>query len=172
MSEMVNYTSPWGKLVITIEDEKLSHIDFESLQSVDRITTVIKNQVGPEPGLNEKALDSVLAQQVRQQLDEYFVGRRKVFDLALRPRGTSFQQEVWLALQHIPYAEVLSYGQLAAAINRPKAQRAVGMACNRNPLPIIISCHRVVGSSGHLTGYAGGLEMKANLLQLEKRFNK
>lgn len=106
----------------------------------------------------------------RAQMAEYFQGRRREFDLPLDPQGTAFQRTVWAALREIPYGETRSYGELAAMIGRPKAARAVGMACNRNPLPILIPCHRVVGKDGSLTGYAGGLELKQQLLELEKRY--
>ncbi|HPY58959.1 MAG TPA: methylated-DNA--[protein]-cysteine S-methyltransferase, partial [Bacteroidales bacterium] len=86
--------------------------------------------------------------------------------------GTGFQKEVWEVLQQIPYGEVLSYGQVAKTIGRPQAQRAVGMACNRNPVPIVVPCHRVLGTNGRLTGYAGGLDIKVRLLELEKKNSK
>jgi len=101
------------------------------------------------------------------QLQEYFAGKRKVFDLELAPSGTDFQKKVWQALLKIPYGKTATYKEIAAAIGHPKAARAVGMACNKNPIAIIIPCHRVVGSNGSLTGYAGGLEMKKRLLELE-----
>lgn len=111
--------------------------------------------------------DSPLLQKAARQLDEYFNGKRKVFDLPLLPRGTDFQLKVWKALQTIPYGETRSYGQIAAITGNPKASRAVGMANNRNPIAIIIPCHRVIGHDGSLTGYAGGLELKQKLLGLE-----
>lgn len=102
------------------------------------------------------------------QIQEYFSGSRKVFDLPLSPKGTPFQKLVWQELRRIPYGEVRTYGQIAAAIGHPKAARAVGQAANRNPLWILIPCHRVVGKNGNLTGYAGGLTMKQTLLELEQ----
>lgn len=102
-----------------------------------------------------------------RQLDEYFAGSRKSFDLPLDPHGTPFQRRVWAALCDIPYAETRTYGQIAANIGNEKASRAVGMANNRNPIAIIIPCHRVIGVSGKLVGYAGGLETKRFLLELE-----
>ncbi len=108
-----------------------------------------------------------LLQEAARQLTAYFAGERRTFDLPLRPAGTPFQQAVWNALREIPYGEVRSYAQIAARIGRPKATRAVGMANHRNPLPILIPCHRVIGSSGALTGYAGGLAVKEQLLRLE-----
>jgi methylated-DNA-[protein]-cysteine S-methyltransferase len=111
---------------------------------------------------------SPLSEQAERQLAEYFAGVRKNFDLPLKPTGTPFQLTVWQALRQIPYGQTRTYGQIAAAIGKPKAARAVGMACNRNPLWILIPCHRVIGSNQTLTGYAGGLDMKRALLELEK----
>ena len=105
---------------------------------------------------------------VTNQLTEYFSGARAEFDVPLAPSGTPFQQLVWKELRRIPYGEVRTYGQIAAAIGHPKAARAVGQAANRNPLWILIPCHRVVGKNGNLTGYAGGLTMKQTLLELEQ----
>lgn len=106
--------------------------------------------------------------QAAAQLAEYFAGQRQSFTIPLAPRGTPFQQEVWRALCAIPYGQTRSYGQLAAALGRPSAARAVGGACRRNPIWLMIPCHRVVGASGSLTGYAGGLERKKALLALEQ----
>ena len=104
---------------------------------------------------------------VRHQLAEYFAGERKDFDLALSLEGTEFQVAVLEALQQIPYGETRSYGAVAKQIGRPKAVRAVGAANGRNPIPIIVPCHRVIGTSGDLTGFGGGLDTKAALLRLE-----
>ena len=101
------------------------------------------------------------------QLDAYFAGELKEFDLPLMPKGTAFQESVWLALTEIPYGETWSYGQLAANIGKPKASRAVGAANGVNPIPVIIPCHRVIGASGKLTGFGGGIETKQFLLELE-----
>jgi len=101
------------------------------------------------------------------QLDEYFAGRRRAFDLPLAPAGTAFQKTVWRALLRIPYGRTASYADLARGLGRPTACRAVGAANGRNPLPIVVPCHRVIGSDGRLTGYAGGLEAKRRLLELE-----
>jgi methylated-DNA-[protein]-cysteine S-methyltransferase len=103
------------------------------------------------------------------QLTEYFEGRRTSFDLALAMEGTPFQRQVWEQLQTIPFGTTVSYGQLAAQLDRAGAARAVGHANARNPIPIIVPCHRVIGSAGQLTGYGGGLEAKAVLLDLEGR---
>ena len=101
------------------------------------------------------------------QLQEYLEGTRRIFDFPILLKGTSFQKAVWNCLQEIPYGEVRTYGQIAAQIGKPKASRAVGMACNKNPLWIVIPCHRVIGSNQKLTGYAGGLDLKQRLLDLE-----
>lgn len=102
------------------------------------------------------------------QLDEYFQGKRTTFSLPFNLTGTPFQLAVWKELQNIPYGQTTSYKEIAQKINKPKAYRAVGMANNKNPLPIIIPCHRVIGSNGKLIGYAGGLKLKNYLLELEK----
>jgi methylated-DNA-[protein]-cysteine S-methyltransferase len=105
----------------------------------------------------------------QSQLKEYFEGKRTSFSLALDMRGTRFQNDVWEALLAIPFGETRSYGQLAKQLGNPKATRAVGAANGRNPISIIVPCHRVIGSSGRLTGFAGGLNTKAHLLELETR---
>ncbi len=102
-----------------------------------------------------------------RQLAEYFAGHRTAFDLPLRPAGTQFQRRVWAALQTIPYGQTWSYGQLADAIGNASASRAVGLANGRNPIAVVIPCHRVIGSDGSLTGYGGGLDRKRYLLGLE-----
>ncbi len=104
------------------------------------------------------------------QIEAYFAGERVGFDVALRPDGTSFQRRVWDALSEIPYGETCSYGEIARRIGQPGAARAVGIATGRNPIPIIVPCHRVIGANGTLTGYAGGLETKRALLDLEQAF--
>jgi len=104
---------------------------------------------------------------VREQIEEYFGGKRRSFDLPLNPRGTPFQKSVWAALVEIPFGETRSYGQLAVQLGNPGASRAVGRANATNPISIIVPCHRVIGSAGALTGYAGGLSIKEKLLALE-----
>lgn len=113
-----------------------------------------------------------LMERAEEQLMEYFRGERKEFDLPVAPEGTPFQKRVWQALEEIPYGQVCSYGDIARRIDCPKGFRAVGMANNRNPLPILLPCHRVLGSRGQLVGYTGGLELKRQLLELEKKFCK
>jgi methylated-DNA-[protein]-cysteine S-methyltransferase len=114
------------------------------------------------------ARETELLSQGRTQLLEYLAGRRRAFSLPLAPQGTPFQQEVWRALLEIPYGQTRTYGDVAAQIGRRRAVRAVGQANHRNPIPILIPCHRVVGKGG-LTGYAGGLDLKRKLLELERR---
>ena len=145
------WNSPLGPLCLTQEEGSLVSLQF--------CPAVPQDIPGPTPLLAE----------AQRQLEEYFAGARTSFDLPLAPHGTSFQQAVWGALLDIPYGETRSYGQIAAAVGRPKASRAVGGACHCNPIAIIVPCHRVVGASGSLTGYAGGLDLKAALLALEQK---
>ena len=119
----------------------------------------------PTPRLMSHA--TPLLEQGREQLLEYLSGLRREFDLPLAPEGTDFQRRVWARLADIPWGETRSYRDLARAVDCPKGFRAVGLANHRNPIPILIPCHRVVGADGSLTGYAGGLELKRALLRLE-----
>ena len=125
-----------------------------------------KHRTSPETGAGW-IHDPERFAEARGQLDDYFAGRRKEFHLPLDLAGTTFQLLVWEALQRIPYGQTVTYGQLARGIGRPKAVRAVGAANGRNPVSIIVPCHRVIGSDGSLTGYAGGLDVKRALLDLE-----
>jgi len=113
--------------------------------------------------------ETPLIKKAAAQLDEYFNGKRKVFNLPLKLYGTDFQIDVWKALQNIPFGETRSYGEIARVIGKPKASRAVGMANNRNPIVIIVPCHRVIGHDGSLTGFGGGIELKRRLLELEQK---
>lgn len=137
--------TPIGGLGITGNDDGVETIAFHA-----------------RPGPSDAVARSVL-----EQLDEYFRGARKRFDHPLAPHGTPFQLEVWRELQRIPYGETRTYAQIAQSIQRPAAVRAVGAANGANPIPIIIPCHRVVGSNGSLTGFGGGLDVKRALLALE-----
>ncbi|MDR0495027.1 MAG: methylated-DNA--[protein]-cysteine S-methyltransferase [Treponema sp.] len=114
--------------------------------------------------------ETPLIKKTAVQIDEYLAGKLKEFSLPLALHGTEFQKAVWQALQAIPYGETRSYKDIAAAIGKPKAVRAVGMANNRNPVVIIVPCHRVIGHDGSLTGYGGGLPLKQRLLELEQCF--
>ncbi len=148
------FDTPIGELLLAGEADSLSMIGFpKGAMRRDPETDWIYNEAPFEI--------------VRRQLGEYFTGERKDFDLALSLSGTEFQVAVLEALQRIPYGETISYGAVAKLIGRPKAVRAVGAANGRNPIPIIVPCHRVIGSSGDLTGFGGGLDTKAALLRLE-----
>ena len=116
-----------------------------------------------------KQQETPLLLQAATQIEEYFQGKRKTFKLPLKLKGTEFQKLVWDALLTIPYGETRSYSEIACQIGRPKASRAVGMANHRNPVAIVVPCHRVIGKNGSLTGYAGGLDKKERLLDLERR---
>lgn len=133
------------------------------LQGDDRYITALRF------GEAEEDCPSPVLRMAEMQLEEYFSGSRTEFDLPLNPEGTEFQKSVWKALCEIPYGETATYGEIAAKIGNPGACRAVGMANNRNPIAIIVPCHRVVGAGGSLTGYAGGLDKKDFLLKLEKK---
>ncbi len=112
--------------------------------------------------------ETPLLREAAKQLNEYLAGKRKVFDLPLDPGGTQFQKAVWKALTRIPFGETRTYKNIAESVGNPKACRAVGMANNKNPIAILIPCHRVIGADGKLVGYAGGLDIKKKLLELEK----
>jgi len=112
-------------------------------------------------------VETSLIKEANLQLEAYFAGRLKRFDLPFALQGTDFQKKVWESLVTIPYGETITYGQLAEKVGNPNASRAVGMANSRNPLPVFIPCHRVIGAGGKLTGYTGGLEIKRKLLTLE-----
>jgi methylated-DNA-[protein]-cysteine S-methyltransferase len=133
---------------------------------------MVNHRHGPEPGEEQGwQRDDALFVTAREQLADYFAGRRKDFDLAIDRDalgGTAFQRRVWLELENIPYGETISYAELARRIGNPAAVRAVGLANGRNPLSIIVPCHRVIGADGTLTGYGGGLERKRWLLDLER----
>lgn len=148
-----------------------SPLGFLRLRADEGFITGLDFCAGPAPG-REESLPPLhnhsLLQLAATQLAEYFAGRRKKFDLPLKPAGTPFQQKVWEALCAIPYGETRSYREIAEAVASPLAFRAVGMANHKNPIAIIIPCHRVIGANGTLTGYAGGLAYKQALLALEQ----
>jgi len=146
--------TPIGELLLAGDDDGLSLVGFP--------TGKMRHDPEPDWIFNEKPFAAA-----RQQLEEYFAGERKDFDLPLHLSGTDFQIQVLQELRRIPYGETRSYGDIAKRIGRPKAMRAVGAANGRNPIPIIVPCHRVIGSSGDLTGFGGGLDTKEALLRLE-----
>ncbi|MFW6114752.1 MAG: methylated-DNA--[protein]-cysteine S-methyltransferase [Thermodesulfobacteriota bacterium] len=143
-----------GRLLLAGDDHGLRYISF----------TEGKNGISPNTEWRE---DREFLREAIRQLDLYFDGRLTKFALNLAPQGTPFQLRVLQALQEIPYGETISYRELAERIGKPKASRAVGSANARNPLPIVIPCHRVIGSNGNLVGFGGGLEIKRKLLDLE-----
>ena len=148
--------TPVGKLMLAgCDDHGLRYIAFQCG----------KGAMAPRPDWRQSAAPF---RAVERQLREYFQGRRTDFDLKLHPKGTPFQKAVWKALAAIPYGETRSYGEIAKAIGNPAAVRAVGLANGRNPLPIVVPCHRVIGANGQLVGYGGGLPVKQALLDRER----
>jgi len=141
--------SPIGELLLVGDEHALTELHLEPHET--------------PPGRRDPAC----FEQAEDQLRAYFAGERTSFELPLAPSGTSFQLRVWKALTDIPYGETRSYGEIAAAVGRPDAVRAVGATNGRNPIAVIVPCHRVIGSDGSLTGYGGGLERKRALLELE-----
>lgn len=148
--------SPVGPLLLVADEAGLRQILFVNGRHPAR----------PESGWKE---DAGPLRNTVSQLRSYFAGEREEFDLPLAPEGTRFQQEVWRRLCEIPFGETISYGELARRIGNPQASRAVGLANGSNPIPIVIPCHRVIGSNGKLTGYGGGLPIKEKLLGLERK---
>jgi methylated-DNA-[protein]-cysteine S-methyltransferase len=148
--------SPLGPLLLAADDAGLRQILF------------VKGRHPAQPESSWKEDRAPLSETIRQ-LHAYFSAELENFDLQLAPEGTPFQLGVWRRLCHIPYGETISYGELAGRIGNPKASRAVGLANASNPIPIVIPCHRVIGSDGKLTGYGGGLPIKEKLLALERR---
>jgi methylated-DNA-[protein]-cysteine S-methyltransferase len=156
---MTSYTqidSPIGPLLLAGDDTGLRQIEF-------------MNSKRAHPPDQEWQQDPRPLKEAIRQLRAYFAGKLESFDIPLAPEGTPFQQTVWRRLCDIPYGETISYGELARRIGNPNASRAVGLANGSNPIPIIIPCHRVIGSNGKLTGYGGGLPIKEKLLALERR---
>lgn len=148
------FDTPIGRLTMASDDQGLRHVLFE------------ENKYDA-PGRDEWKRDPSALRDAREQVLEYFAGTRKRFDLVLAPEGTPFQAKVWTTLAEIGFGETWSYARLAARVGSPKAVRAVGGANGRNPLPLVLPCHRVIGSNGSLTGFGGGLPLKRFLLEHE-----
>lgn len=148
--------SPVGKILLTANDRALTGLYLEDQKYFPQL-----------PELTAEAMSSDILDLAETQLAEYFASQRQQFDLPLEPEGTEFQKRVWLLLQKISYGETISYGQLAQWYGQPQASRAVGAANGRNPISIVIPCHRVIAANGKLTGYAGGIDRKQWLLQHE-----
>lgn len=156
--------SPIGPLLLVSTGRDLCRVDFGSYEdNRDELCAWSKRWLNTE----KFAVDEQLFGEAELQFTQYFNGERSTFDLELEWFGTPFQQKVWQALLDIPYGKAWSYRDVAGHIGSPRAVRAVGGANNRNPLPIIVPCHRVIGANGHLVGYGGGLHIKQHLLQLE-----
>jgi methylated-DNA-[protein]-cysteine S-methyltransferase len=147
--------SPIGELLLVGDGDTLSGLYMQDGRKPARIAADWK----------ESAASFI---DVQQQLEEYFAGERTTFDISLVPEGAPFEREVWHALEEIPYGETVSYGEIARRVGQPTAARAVGTANGRNPIAVIVPCHRVIGADGSLTGYGGGLERKRLLLELER----
>lgn len=161
MESEIVYTymkSPHGQILLARCEAGLTRINFQEGTHI------------VQPGASWRREDAPLLVAI-DQLRAYFDGSRQAFDLPLAPEGTSFQQKVWTALQDIPCGETATYGEIARRIGRPTASRAVGAANGRNPLPIVVPCHRVIGANAKLTGYAGGLNIKKALLEHEQRLS-
>lgn len=150
--EFLSFSTPLGEMALGEEDGAVVRLFLPN---------------APTPRLMPR--ETPLLAEGRRQLLEYLAGERRVFDLPLAPQGTPFQQRVWAALGDIPYGQTRSYRDIAFLMGCPRGFRAVGMACNRNPIPIIIPCHRVIGAGGALTGYAGGTQLKQALLNMEQK---
>ena len=147
-----------GKIIIAADDQALR---FVLLPDHGRPARA-------EPGWQRRSTPLIL--RARRQLAAYFAGKLYEFDLPLELNGTPFQRTVWRELARVPFGATVSYGELARRVHKPQASRAVGAACGRNPLPIVIPCHRVIGKDGGLVGFAGGLSLKTALLELEEKF--
>ena len=139
-----------GRIVLEADEQAVTRLGF------------------PDKGEASQAQENEVTRQAVRELKEYLAGKRRVFEVALKPVGTAFQEAVWKELCRIPFGEVSTYGDLAAKVGNPKGARAVGMALNRNPIMIMVPCHRIIGKNGSLTGFGGGLEAKKFLLSLEK----
>jgi methylated-DNA-[protein]-cysteine S-methyltransferase len=156
MTRYIRFVTPLGSLFATAAGSSLTGIHFEG----GRHAPAIAREWTEDP-------DSSPLRECAQQLRDYFEGKRQRFDLPLMPQGTPFQKRVWEEIARIPYGSTLTYAELAARAGAPGAARAAGAATGRNPLSIVVPCHRVVGTDGTLTGYAGGLERKTMLLEIE-----
>lgn len=157
MKYYTKFASKFGEITLIGDENGINRLHWES----DEVKRPL--EISPDWERNDEFFA-----EARKQLQEYFAGERKTFDLKLNPQGTDFQKRVWSALSEIPYSELRSYQDIAIAIGNKKACRAVGMANSKNPIPIIVPCHRVIGKSGKLIGFAIGLKTKQSLIQLER----
>ncbi|MCE5219859.1 MAG: methylated-DNA--[protein]-cysteine S-methyltransferase [Clostridium sp.] len=155
MKNIFYYNTKIGRIGIEENGMAITRLDFIDKDMQEEITE--KNE-------------TALLKEAIKELNEYLDGKRSSFDLPLEPQGTEFQKKVWNVLKEIPFGETRNYGEIAKIIGNEKASRAVGMANNKNPIAIIVPCHRVIGANGKLVGYAGGLDLKEKLLNLEKNY--
>ena len=156
MMYYTRFDSPIFEIILAGDDSGITHLHLNTGEGKRKF------EISTEWTENSSFFDDVI-----EQVNQYLNGDRKVFTLKLNPQGTDFQKMIWLELVKIPYGTVRTYKDIAIAIGNPKAARAVGMANSKNPIPLIVPCHRVIGSSGSLTGFAHGLEIKAKLLGAE-----
>lgn len=163
----MSISSPLGAITCCATDNGLCLLEFSDHPIMDKIVKHVQTSQQTCSIIDKQ---NIHLQKTNQQLSEYFAGQRKTFDIDLDINGTEFQKKVWSILRHIPYGTTLSYAKQAVLVGNTKAVRAVARANSCNWISIIIPCHRVIGSTGKLTGYAGGIERKAWLLALEKRF--
>lgn len=165
------YDSPVGRIRLVEQDRALTALSLAGKSHPDaflRRGELTYDQAGAAlSAAGAQCCETELIRMTQRQLEEYFAGARREFTIPLHPSGTPFQERVWQALLTIPYGQTCSYGQIAARIGNPKASRAVGMANHKNPIAIVIPCHRVIGADGSMTGYGGGLDIKEYLLKLE-----
>ena len=157
------YSSPCGEIILASVGEELCLCDWNEMPCAERNKLRLSRYMKAE----FKIQTSSILEQTKKQLDEYFTGNRKTFDIPLHPVGTDFQKKVWHALLNIPYGETRSYKEIAQSIGSPNSVRAVAGAIGANGISIFIPCHRVIGSNHSLTGFAGGLDAKRRLLELE-----
>ena len=160
------FDSPLGKMVMVARNNHICRIDFETLSYQPFDSKALERK-----GLRIVEQETEVLAEAQRQLEEYFGGKRFEFDLPLAPEGTTFQQQAWQALREIPYGETRSYQQQAERLGDARFARAVGHANGRNPISIIVPCHRVLGKNGKLTGFASGVDKKAKLLELETRYH-
>lgn len=162
------YDSPCGQLVLASSSGELCLCDWNGMPCAERN----RRRLARYMNASFKTATTSVLEDTKRQLDEYFAGKRKSFDIQLRMVGTCFQQQVWNALTDIPYGSTKSYKDIAQSIGKPQAVRAVAGAVGANGISILIPCHRVIGSDNSLTGYAGGLEAKRELLRIEAQEDK
>ena len=154
MKNLTYYETSIGRLGIAENGQAITNVFFKN---------------NKKPANCQEATATPLLEKAAQQIKEYLAGKRRGFDLPLEMEGTEFQQKVWQALTTIPYGQTRSYKQIAEQVGSPKACRAVGLANNRNPIALVVPCHRVIGADGKMVGFGGGIDLKIALLSLEKR---